>query len=180
MTNSFWTHPRVRRVKFGKGGGGGGWVEWVVAALLAIIIVSALVVTLWPESTVGGSSVPKVYYKCTACDHVFDFEMTEQYYMELARNADFVIPNRIGPVVVMDCPDCGAEQKALPAVVCPNPDCREVYIPTQVQEAWELHQQGYGSDSEAFRELGEMPVTCPFCGKDYEQMLTEHGPATPK
>jgi predicted RNA-binding Zn-ribbon protein involved in translation (DUF1610 family) len=171
MNDRTWSAPRIRRIQFARGGAGSSnKVEWIVAGVLAVIIVLALVLTLWPE-TVEPNPHNQLHYMCPETGEQFVQEKTEEHYrkMEQAQEEGWYVAE-VGPIVPLPCPESG--NMALPAFVCPN--CGTWYVPESVKRTMELKEEGYPPMSPAHLEVMNIQPKCPNCGMLYVTAMDKY------
>lgn len=168
--------PGIRRLKFAGEGKffRGGAVEWLVGLALVGVIAVSVYFAFWSEGR-PPETPAEHYYICQACTHRFVQPEDEAYLKKLDQSADaFWVPGPIGPLILLDCPSCGGTDTAVPALVCPNPDCREWFIPDKAAAVAELAREGADSGEPRFLTAVEGVTVCPKCRMEYMQALQEY------
>lgn len=177
MSNCDRSWSGIRRLKFAGGEGffRGGAVEWLVGLALVGVIAASAYFVFWPERQ-PAETPAEHYYICQACSHRF-VQPEDEAYLEKLDMAEgtFWVPGPIGPLILLDCPSCQASDSAVPALVCPNPECREWFIPDKVAAVAELVREGADSRDPRFLKAVEGATVCPKCRMDYMQGLQEFG-----
>ena len=143
---------RVRRLKFG---GGGKNMEIVFGVCLAGLIVLAVVLTLWQLFGKGRTSRisrPDPHYKCLVeeCGHEFT--------PPPETDGKPMLPDPFLRTRLRNCPDCGAEDSAVPMIPCLNADCKKWIV--------RLATRNPGAGPEE-RDI------CPHCKKDQLDLAKE-------
>ena len=132
-------------------------MEHVFGGALAAVIVAAVALTIWQTMFAGPGNVQKAgtpQYKCLECGYVFEQEQIPRDRMREA----------IDPaLVLLDCPDCGAERSAMQMIRCP--DCGEYYI--SQRSLYQVEHNGRPAPEDV-RDV------CPECGTDRLQYAREH------
>lgn len=132
------------------GGTGRQWrpKEYLLGGGLGLVIVGALVVTIWslvPHSP-GGVSAEQHFF-CTKCNAEFPVDMKNLSPEQRAA----LLP---GPMYRggIDCPKCGAKNSAVLMVHCVNKDCGRWFVPSAAGGR----------------------LTCPYCKTDQAKYAEEH------
>lgn len=131
--------------------------EHLFGGALAILIIVAVVLTLNQTLFRGSGDTADVgtpHFKCLDCDHVFEVEEIPRERIREARDP---------AMVLLDCPSCGAESKAIKMVRCPK--CKEYFVSDR--HLYTVEHGGEGAPDDV-REI------CPHCGTDRQEYLEEN------
>jgi len=183
-----WLNFGTKKLNVGGGGGGGEggggvWasknMEYVLVGALALIIVAAIVMTVWQlffSGPGGGEDYDTVQrYKCEKCGYTWEFDMSE---MNPEENPEMMM-GPMGPGMgAMDCPKCKEKRCAFLMVKCPKEDCGEYYI----GESTKWHARMYSPDGTGeMSPDGEPPHdVCPKCGTDRTKFYRDRARARRK
>lgn len=132
-------------------------MEHLFGAALAVVIVAAVGLTLY--TTLGGGpggarASGKPHYQCLECEYVFRVEVDDIPPEKLRKATD---PS----MVLLDCPDCGAESSALEMTKCPK--CGEHYV---AQRTRYMVEHGVPAP-------GDVRDVCPHCGTDRKDYMRQ-------
>ncbi|MCJ7543711.1 MAG: hypothetical protein MUP47_03950 [Phycisphaerae bacterium] len=127
---------------------GGDKMEYFFAAALAIVIVGALVITIYFtffKSNTAAVGPGENMWQCQKCNTAISVDLaTQQRLEEMDRPA-------------IECPKCGSVQPVWPMVRCFNPACRKYFVRQSV-----INRRRPSSED-----------TCPYCGKNWMKTLEE-------
>ena len=149
----------------GGAGGGRGWSQWLIVGALLVIIVGAVVTSIYsclgPEA---GSSTPptELHFKCGKCGR--EFEKSHDALSSEAASGEMV--DEEDPRFMIDCPACKAKQSCAQMVKCP--ECGKYFV------AFQFVPSPTDPNSVV---LGKEDDVCPHCQtnrvewyrKDYER-----------
>jgi len=151
----FWNASAHRKVKnLALGGGGGLKTEYLFAGALGLIIVGALILSVYFGFAGSRGEEPVlVHYKCTACEEEFTINPAEQPMdtTGMAGEGDKIALAQL-PI---DCPKCGAKESAYRMRKCLNPECEKYFLP-----------DSYRPGAPAAGR-----IICPYCGSDQGKLL---------
>jgi hypothetical protein len=152
----FWNTSAHRTVRnLALGGGGGLKTEHLFAGALGIIIVGALVLSIYfgVAGQKEGEVAVLLSYKCDACGEVSTINPTELQTAPQGQGAaeDKVEAGR-RPI---DCPKCQAKQSAYRMMTCYNTECAKLFVPDSYRS-----------------EVGVwgVPDICPHCGSNMQEL----------
>ena len=156
--------PRSPQAKRSVLSGGLTGVEVLLAVALGLIIIAALVLSIWHSSgSRSGADLSKdlLHFKCTQTQCGHELTIT---HSDLFRPPGMAGPDdiTIGPYGRPNCPQCKAQDSGLPMVKCPNPDCGKYYIADTMKY------------SEAVRRGVDVRDICPYCKTDRAKWEAEH------
>ncbi len=130
-------------------GAGGDKMEFLFAASLAVIIIGALVLTIYFTFFKGGSSAgagASIRWQCSKCGNEFSVDRATEHRLEEMSKP------------VADCPKCGAKKSGYPMHKCFNPACGKYFVGESAKDP----------TKSAVNDV------CPYCGKNWMQGLSEY------
>lgn len=145
MSQMTWPRKGTKTFEFGRGG---DKMEYLFAAALAIVIVGALVLTVYFAFMKRPSSAADTTgyrWQCQKCSTEISVDQATQRRLEEMDRTK------------VDCPKCGSSQPALPMVRCFNASCGKYFVRESLKNA----RKSVSDD------------TCPFCGKNWMQGMQE-------
>ncbi|MGA2265185.1 MAG: zinc ribbon domain-containing protein [Phycisphaerae bacterium] len=118
MAQIMWPRKLLRKFEMS---GGNDKKEYLFVAALAVVIVIALILTIYFAFLGGGKTklaapAEEYTYKCSKCGNEFAVDQKTQWRIEESDSR------------MADCPKCGAKQSAYPTVKCPNPACGKYFV----------------------------------------------------
>lgn len=155
------THlPRSPQAKRSVLSGGLTGVEILLAVALGLIIITALVGSIWYSfGSRSGADLSKdlLHYKCTQCGYELTITRSDLFRPPGMAGPDDIT---IGPYGRPNCPQCKARDSCLPMVKCPK--CGKYYIPDTIRYP------------EAVRRGVDVRDICPYCKTDRAKWEAEH------